>query len=66
MTSIDEVYFYEICGKKVRVIEAGVGVLICCEEPMKPLDEWRKRQGIQKGFDTENHKAILRLSKSSG
>jgi superoxide reductase len=39
MTDIDEVYFCEICGNKVKVIEAGAGVLICCGEPMKRVDE---------------------------
>ena len=39
MTNVDEVYLCEICGNKVRVIEAGGGVLVCCGESMKRVDE---------------------------
>ena len=35
MTTVNEIYFCEICGNKVRVVEAGVGVLVCCGEPMQ-------------------------------
>jgi len=38
MTNVDEVCFCKICGNKVRVIEAGVGVLICCGEPMNMIN----------------------------
>ncbi|MCW3987831.1 MAG: desulfoferrodoxin FeS4 iron-binding domain-containing protein [Candidatus Bathyarchaeota archaeon] len=38
MTTVDEVYFCKICGNKVRVVEAGLGHLICCGESMKRLD----------------------------
>jgi len=38
MTAVDEVYVCEICGNKVRVIEAGVGVLVCCGEPMQRIE----------------------------
>jgi superoxide reductase len=39
MTAVNEVYVCEICGNKVRVVEAGVGVLVCCGEPMQRVDE---------------------------
>ncbi len=35
MTKLGEVYLCEICGNKVRVLEAGVGELVCCGQPMK-------------------------------
>lgn len=35
MTEVGEVYLCEICGNKVKVLEAGVGTLACCGEPMK-------------------------------
>ncbi len=38
MTSVGEVYVCEICGNKVKVLEAGAGTLVCCGEPMKVLD----------------------------
>jgi desulfoferrodoxin-like iron-binding protein len=31
---VDEVYFCKICSNKVRVVEEGIDVLICCGEPM--------------------------------
>jgi len=34
MTEVDEVYLCEICGNKVKVMENGPGVLVCCGQPM--------------------------------
>lgn len=33
-TQVDEVYLCEICGNKVKVLEAGGGELVCCGQPM--------------------------------
>ena len=38
MAQIGEVYLYEICGNKVKVIEAGGGELVCCGDPMKKVE----------------------------
>ncbi|MBS7647983.1 desulfoferrodoxin FeS4 iron-binding domain-containing protein [Candidatus Bathyarchaeota archaeon] len=35
MTKVGEIYLCEICGNKVKVIEAGKGMLVCCGKPMK-------------------------------
>jgi len=35
MTKVGDIYLCEICGNKVRVLEAGPGVLVCCGKPMK-------------------------------
>jgi len=35
MTKVGEIYFCEICGNKVEVVEAGAGALVCCGKPMK-------------------------------
>jgi superoxide reductase len=37
MTEVGEVYFCQICGNKVEVVESGKGTLVCCGEPMKLL-----------------------------
>ncbi|UCE29561.1 MAG: desulfoferrodoxin FeS4 iron-binding domain-containing protein [Candidatus Bathyarchaeota archaeon] len=37
MTVVGETYLCEICGNKVKVLEAGAGTLVCCGEPMKPI-----------------------------
>jgi len=34
MTQVNEIYLCEICGNKVRVLENGVGELVCCGQPM--------------------------------
>lgn len=33
-TQIGEVYKCEICGNVVKVVENGVGTLVCCGEAM--------------------------------
>jgi superoxide reductase len=38
MTEVDEVYLCEICGNKVKVLENGAGVLVCCGQPMTLQD----------------------------
>ena len=35
MAKVGDIYLCEICGNKVRVLEAGAGVLVCCGKPMK-------------------------------
>jgi superoxide reductase len=39
MTNVNEVYLCEICGNKVKVLEAGVGQLVCCGQPMEKVEE---------------------------
>jgi superoxide reductase len=34
MTDKGEIYFCEICGNKVQVLEEGNGTLVCCGEDM--------------------------------
>ncbi|MCP4049838.1 MAG: desulfoferrodoxin FeS4 iron-binding domain-containing protein [bacterium] len=36
-TQVNEIYFCEICGNKVKVIENGIGTLVCCEQDMKKI-----------------------------
>ena len=38
MTTIGDIYVCEICGNKVKVLEAGAGTLVCCGQPMKVAD----------------------------
>lgn len=39
MTKNGEIYYCEICGNKVQVLESGVGKLVCCGQPMKLVDK---------------------------
>lgn len=34
-----EVYYCEICGNIVQVLDGGIGELVCCDEPMTLLKE---------------------------
>lgn len=38
MTEVGEVYKCEICGNKVKVLEAGAGTLVCCGESMNLVE----------------------------
>lgn len=33
-----EYYFCEVCGNVVEVINGGAGTLVCCNQPMKPVE----------------------------
>lgn len=34
MTKVNEVYKCDLCGNIVMVVHAGVGILVCCGQPM--------------------------------
>ena len=38
MAYVGEVYLCEICSNKLKVLEAGEGELVCCQEPMKKIE----------------------------
>ena len=38
MTEVNEVYLWEICGNKVKVLESGAGTLVCCGQDMVNVD----------------------------
>lgn len=38
-TEVGEIYYCEICGNKVKVIENGAGDLVCCGEDMVLVEE---------------------------
>ncbi|MHB8765957.1 MAG: desulfoferrodoxin FeS4 iron-binding domain-containing protein [Deferrisomatales bacterium] len=38
-TKVGEVYLCDICGNKVKMMEAGKGELVCCGQPMKRVEE---------------------------
>jgi len=48
MTKKLEVYKCEICGNIVEMLHEGVGQLVCCEQPMKLLEEKTEDQGQEK------------------
>ena len=39
MAKEGEIYKCFTCGNKVKVIEAGAGVLVCCGQEMSVLEE---------------------------
>lgn len=34
---VGKTYKCDICGQEVKVTKEGVGVLVCCDEPMREL-----------------------------
>ncbi len=39
MTKESELYKCEICGNLVMVVNSGKGELVCCNEPMKIVED---------------------------
>ena len=48
MTKLREIYRCNICGNIVEVVNASVGTLVCCGQPMKLLVEKTKDVGLEK------------------
>ena len=38
-TKVNEVYYCKLCGNKVKVLESGAGVLVCCGQDMIKIEE---------------------------
>jgi superoxide reductase len=48
MTKKLQVYKCEVCGNIVEVLHEGAGELVCCDQPMKLLQEQTEEQGKEK------------------
>jgi len=48
MTKIREIYKCNVCGNIVEVLHAGVGELICCNEPMQLMEEKTEDSSVEK------------------
>lgn len=48
MTKKLQVYRCEVCGNIVEVLHEGAGELVCCNQPMKLLEEQTEEQGKEK------------------
>jgi superoxide reductase len=48
MTKVREVYKCNVCGNIVEVLHAGVGQLVCCNEPMQLMDEKTEDSSVEK------------------
>ncbi len=48
MTKIREIYKCNICGNIVEVLHAGMGQLVCCNQPMELLKEKIEDSSIEK------------------
>jgi len=44
MTVKNEIYKCNICGNVVKVMEPGVGQLVCCGEAMQAIKELRTQE----------------------
>jgi len=61
MTRRLQVYKCEICGNIVEVLHEGMGQLVCCNQPMKLLEEKIEEQGKEKHLPVveRSNKGIL-------
>ncbi len=48
MTEKNQVYKCNICGNIVEVLHTGKGELVCCGQPMEPLEEKTEDTGREK------------------
>jgi len=48
MTQKLQIYKCEICGNIVEILHQGAGELVCCDQPMKLLEEQTEEQGKEK------------------
>ena len=48
MAKLYEIYKCDVCGNIIEVLHEGDGELVCCEEPMKLLEEQTEEQGKEK------------------
>lgn len=48
MTKLREIYRCNICGNIVEVVNASIGTLVCCGQPMELLVEKTKDVGLEK------------------
>lgn len=48
MTKLNEIYRCNVCGNITEVIHAGIGELVCCNQPMELLKEKTEDVGIEK------------------
>lgn len=44
MTEVSQVYRCNVCGNTVKVLKAGVGELVCCDQPMELLSKEEKEE----------------------
>lgn len=43
-----EIYKCDVCGNIIEILHGGDGELVCCEQPMKLLEEQTEEQGKEK------------------
>lgn len=61
MAEREQIYKCEVCGNIVEVVHGGVGELVCCDQPMKLLDEQtadfatEKHVPVVEGIETGTH-----------
>ena len=53
MTELKQIYKCKICGNLVEVLHAGVGELVCCEQPMQLMEEQTA------DYKTEKHVPVI-------
>lgn len=63
MAELNKNYKCNVCGNLVKVLEAGVGTLICCNQPMLVVEETTtpeapKETPISSGIETPSEPQV--------
>jgi len=67
MTKQREIYKCNICGNIVEVLHAGVGELVCCNEPMELMEEKTKDSSVEKHvpyIEKKDNKVIVKVGQN--
>jgi len=48
MPALNQIYKCNVCGNMVEIVHAGVGQLVCCDQPMQNLEEKTEDEGQEK------------------
>ena len=62
MSEINEIYRCNVCGNMAEMVHSGMGVMICCDNPMELLEATKKDEGGQKHIPVikiEDNKVIV-------
>lgn len=67
MTQLNQIYKCEICGNIVEILHTGIGTLVCCNQPMLLIEEFKEDEGFEKHLPSlsfEGNKLIVTIGET--
>ena len=67
LTELNQIYKCEVCGNIVEVVHTGGGTLVCCNQPMKLVEEHKEDEGFEKhlpALSFEGDKLIVTIGET--